>query len=137
MYVSLDAGLLWGDDVREIVPYFGVNLYARPVNKNAPLARCGCAGSRLAITLGVTAASVKQEGRINDLFNSHALMLGVGVRATDYWRLTLGGLAVKYFPHGPLQRSQLTMRPVLASSLDLDILSGLGSIATFVIPGLK
>jgi hypothetical protein len=137
MYVSLDAGLLSADEVREVVPYFGVNLYARPVNKNAPLAGCWCALRRLALTLGVTAASVRQDGRINDLFNSHAVMLGLGARVTDYWRLTVGGLAVKYFPNGPLQPSQLTARPALASSLDLDVLGGLGAAASFLIPGLK
>jgi hypothetical protein len=136
-YLSMDAGLMGARHIRSVIPYFGVNLYRIPVNKNMPLAHCGCWGQRVALTLGVTAASIKQESRIDDLFNSHAVILGAGLRVTDYWRVTMGSLFVKKYPDGPNNGAKIGALIGGATSIDIDVVNALGKVGSSLIPNLK
>lgn len=136
-YISLDAGFLGGRGVREVVPYLGINVYGRPVNKNMPLSGCRCLSRRIALTVGVTASSIKQDKRLEDLFNSHAVLLGFGLRLTDYWRATGGALFAKSYPDGVDRPAKITGLPALATSIDLDVLGLLGKAGTFLIPNFK
>jgi hypothetical protein len=141
-YVSLDVGLGGGRGVRSVVPYFGVNLYFRPVNKNMHLPfpsgiRALNVMRRFALTLGVTASSVKEADRVDDLFSSRAVMLGAGLRLTDYWRVTGGALLLKSFPDGKDNPAKAALVPAWGTSIDLDILNALGKIPGFLIPNFK
>ena len=139
MHISLDAGLLGAHDVREIVPYIGVNWYLRPVNKDAPLEwRCwkSCFRRRFAFTVGVSATSVKQQDRIEDLVSSRALLLGAGLRVTDYVRATGGALIVKSYVNGVDNRPEPHGLLAGAASLDIDVIQLLGKVASALIPNL-
>jgi hypothetical protein len=135
MYIGLDAGVLGAWDVRRIVPYFGANLYFRPVNKNAPLAGCWpCLGRRVSLTLGVTAISIAEKDRIEDTFNGHSILTGVGARLTDYWRVSGGLLIVRTYDEDEPGELRLGAVPSLATSLDIDIVGLLGKVGSFLLP---
>jgi hypothetical protein len=130
-YFSLDAGLLGAYQVGRAVPYFGVNVYLRPVNKNAPLSLCkeDCFRRRFALTFGVTASSIKEEGRVDDLFSGHSILLGAGVRLNDYLRLTVGALLLRSYGSEPERKLHVNARPALSTSLDIDIVGTMGKVA--------
>ncbi len=110
-YVSADAGLVAAPELEEVVSYIGVNLYLRPVNKNAPLRQLGSfrqtLGRRFAFTLGLTVQSLAdgengtQQTR-QDLFASQSLLVGAGLRITDMIRLGGGALVFKEDDPSPL-----------------------------------
>jgi hypothetical protein len=133
-YIGLDAGILGARDVRKLVPYFGANLYFRPVNKNAPLGRCFCFLRRASLTLGVTAASVAEKDRIEDTFSNHSILTGVGFRLTDYWRISGGLLVVRTYDADKPGELRTGALPSLATSLDIDIVGLLGKVGSALLP---
>jgi hypothetical protein len=133
-YIGLDAGLLGAQDVHRVLPYFGANLYFRPVNKNAPLGWCPCLGRRVSLTLGVTAVSVAEKDRIEDTFKGHSILTGVGVRLTDYWRISGGLLVIRTYDEDEPGELRLGAVPSWATSLDIDIVGLLGKVGTALLP---
>lgn len=110
-YVSADAGLVAAPELEEVVSYIGVNLYLRPVNKNAPLRQLGSfrqtLGRRFAFTLGLTVQSLAdgENGTVQtrqDLFASQSLLIGAGLRITDMIRVGGGALVFKEDDPSPL-----------------------------------
>jgi hypothetical protein len=84
---------------------------------------------------GLTVNSIKQEGRIEDLFANHAAVVGAGVRVTDYWRINTGMLVFKSFTDAtPDRRRRINASPLVAVSLDMDILGSLGKVGTVLFP---
>lgn len=133
-YISLDAGLMTAADVNQVVPYLGVNFYVRPVNKNAPLGRCFCPGRRASLTLGITTGSIADTDRIADTFTGHSIFTGLGVRITDYWRLSGGLLLVRTYRDEPPSELRFGAVPGLATSLDIDVVGLLGKVGTLLFP---
>jgi hypothetical protein len=136
-HISLDAGALVAVDIREVVPYLGVNWYLRPVNKDAPLSsKCWsrCFGRRFSFTLGVSATSVKQTNRVEDLVSGRAVLVGAGLRLTDYFRVTGGTLIVKTYVDGLDKRPRPHALPAAAASLDIDVINLLGKVGSALFP---
>ncbi|MEX2401175.1 MAG: hypothetical protein WD423_10415 [Rhodothermales bacterium] len=94
-YLSADVGLAAVPVLDEVLPYFGMNVYFRPVNKEAPLSARGGIGRRFAALIGVTYASVEKTDERADLFGSNALLVGGGLRLTDVLRVSAGALVYK------------------------------------------
>lgn len=61
IYVSADAGLLYGIDIETAALYIGSNVYFRPVNKRAPLGVKGSFLRRAAMTVGFTVTSIADD----------------------------------------------------------------------------
>ncbi len=110
-YVSADAGLVGAPELDAVVSYIGVNLYLRPVNKNAPLRQLGSfrqtLGRRFAFTLGLTVQSLADGGdgeqqTREDLFGSQSMLIGAGLRITDMIRFGAGALVFKKDDPSPL-----------------------------------
>jgi hypothetical protein len=110
-YVSADAGLVGAPELDAVVSYIGVNLYLRPVNKNAPLRQLGSFGKtfsrRFAFTLGLTVQSLADADNGNgptrqDLFGTQSMLIGAGLRITDMIRLGAGALVFKEDDPSPL-----------------------------------
>ncbi|MGD8867766.1 MAG: hypothetical protein PVI01_09050 [Gemmatimonadales bacterium] len=120
-YVSVDAGLVYPFEIDNVLPYIGVNLYLRPVNKDAPL---NGLARRFAITIGITVSSVS-DGRSetrDDLFGSQALLLGAGLRLLPSVRAGAGALLFRKLDPNPLiTRKSLASVPYVSLSLDWDI----------------
>jgi hypothetical protein len=134
MYISLDAGLLRASEVDQMVPYLGVNLYLRPVNKNAPLGWCPCLGRRLSLTMGITTSSIADKDRIDDTFKGHSIFTGVGARLTDYWRVSGGLLLLRTYRDEAPVDLRFGAVPSLATSLDIDVVGLLGKAGTLLFP---
>jgi hypothetical protein len=135
-YISLDAGLLRAIDVEQIAPYAGVNVYFRPVNKNAPLRLCeeDCWRRRLSLTVGITYTSLEEEGRVGDLFDGHSALVGVGARVTDYWRITMGALLLRSRGGDDDTELKLNATPALSTSIDIDVVGLLGKVGSALFP---
>lgn len=136
-HISLDAGVLqvWG--LHSVVPYFGANIYVRPVNKDMALAKCwsACFTRRAAFTVAVSVTSVKETGRVEDFVSSRGVFLGGGFRFTDYLRVSAGTMLVKSFEkNGPKKPATIHGRPALGAALDIDIISLFGKVAGAIVP---
>ncbi|MEP7009255.1 MAG: hypothetical protein ABJC13_02930 [Acidobacteriota bacterium] len=110
-YVSADAGLVGAPELDSVVSYIGVNLYLRPVNKNAPLRQLGgfrkTFSRRFAFTLGLTVQSIADGDNgggptRQDLFGNQSMLIGAGLRITDMIRLGGGALVFKKDDPSPL-----------------------------------
>jgi hypothetical protein len=110
-YISADAGLVGAPELDAVVSYVGVNLYLRPVNKNAPLRQLGnfrqTFTRRFAFTLGLTVQSLGDDDNGNgptrqDLFGNQSMLIGAGLRITDMIRFGAGALVFKEDDPSPL-----------------------------------
>ena len=130
-YVSADAGLVAAPELDAVVSYVGVNLYLRPVNKNAPLRQLGGFGKtfsrRFAFTLGLTVQSLADDGDGNgptrqDLFGNQSMLIGAGLRITDMIRLGGGALVFKKDDPSPLiTKFETAVSYYLTVSFDLNV----------------
>ncbi len=95
-YVSNDTGVLFAPALGEAAPYTGVNIYFRPVNKDAPLSSKGDFARRFSVLVGFTLTSLADSavGR-EDYFGGKSLVIGAGLRITTSVRLNLGGVVFK------------------------------------------
>ena len=120
-YFSVDAGLVYPFEIDNVLPYIGVNLYLRPVNKDAPL---NGLARRFAFTIGITVSSVADDNpkTRDDLFGSQALLLGAGLRLLPSVRAGAGVLLFQKLDPNPLiTRKSLASVPYISLSLDWDI----------------
>ncbi|HVT60046.1 MAG TPA: hypothetical protein VHR45_16820 [Thermoanaerobaculia bacterium] len=130
-YVSADAGLVYAPEIESAVTYVGVNLYLRPVNKDAHLSQLGSFRKtftrRFAFTLALTIQSVADGGggRVQtrqDLFGNQALIAGSGLRVTDMIRLGAGALVFKRKDQNPLiNRFSVATTYYFTVSFDLNV----------------
>lgn len=125
-YVSIDAGLLVGLPVNELLPYAGANIYLRPVNPTASLKTKGSFSRRFSLTVGLTLASIAKENEREDLFGSQALVLGAGLRLTPVIRFSSGALLFKSLDPNPLiTKSHTGAAWYFALSADYNIASAI------------
>ena len=127
-YLAVDAGVLYATQIGTVTPYVGANIYFRPVNKEASLARRGGFWRRFSGTIGVTAT---EPGRDGDdrlaLFGSQALVLGVGYRLTQTVRVGGGGFVFRTPDPNPLiDDTRAVWVPYFSFSFDVDLASILG-----------
>jgi len=134
-YIIPDIGLAYAPEIKEIFPYFGVNFYFRPINKEVPLRTIkklkNCSNQplykslffhRFSAVIGVSIKSIASSGRRENLFAYNALLFGFGYRITDALRITSGPLLFKALnPNRLISGNQIKGTPFISFSLDLDI----------------
>ena len=142
-YFGVDAGLAYAPAIGEIFPYAGINMYFRPVNKNAPLGSLsGTVGRRLSIMIGYTwtdnllksdqRAGLFARNTTKDLEAGSAnamMVLGLGLRLTDSLRTTVGGVVFKQLDPNPLiPHAKLRATPFFSLSWDWDAVATIKAI---------
>lgn len=134
-YISADAGFAYAQSVESALPYLGVNVYFRPVNKDAPLRMRGGLGRRASATIALTLASVADNEKVRrqDLFGTQSLVLGGGFRVTDALRVG-GGLLVyekKIADPGASESTKVAAAPYVSMSFDWNVakqFAGIGKL---------
>ena len=133
-YFSTDFGVAWSWRIDEVVPYFGINMYFKPVNKRVPLTQKGGVGRRFAMMLGITIESLAETDRREDIIGSKSLIAGAGYRIADAIRLGGGVLIYKEIDPNPLiTRATLAVNPYVALSFDWDIRGTFGKLGTAIL----
>ncbi len=127
-YLSADLGLAGAWEVEEVLPFVAMNIYLRPVNRQASFRDANSFGRRFAFTVGVTEGSVSGDDGSDtvteDLFGSTSLLLGAGFRVTEAVRLGVGAVVFKEKDPNPLiDETSLTYTPYVSISFDWDIRS--------------
>lgn len=132
-YATMDFGVASAWDIDEVVSYVGMNLYTRPINKQAPLRR-GQDGNfrrRFSVTIGTTVPTLTKQGAYKGVLSDHALVGALGWRVLDSIKVTAGGLLLKENARNPLvDKTRLSVTPFVAFSIDWDVrntLKDLGS----------
>ena len=121
-YVSADAGVSYGWELGEVVPYVAVNIYFRPVNKNAPLAQRGGLGRRFALSFGLARKDIHDSRSREGLFGKESPLFGFGFRATQSIRVGVGGILLKQYDPNPLiSEKRLVVTPYASMSFDVDV----------------
>lgn len=127
-YLSADIGIVWAWTLDEMVPYAGMNIYFRPVNKDAPLQEFGSFATsftrRFSALVGVTVAGdlVKTGERAALFSDNRMLILGAGLRLTDSIRFTGGAVILKAFDPNPLvDHKQIKAAPFISFSVDWNV----------------
>lgn len=131
-YLTFDAGVAaymmsnktFGNNYN-VVPYFGVNFNLRPLNRQKHYSLCDFRSlcQTVSLTLGVTATSVENDDfGVKNLFNGYTLVSGIGIRLSDYIRLSAGSIWMKKKTSYPL-KDIYNLHPYgyIALSIDLDI----------------
>jgi hypothetical protein len=135
-YVSADAGYTSVPDLSAVVPYLGVNIYLRPVNKDAPLSRHGDLFHRFAITIGTTLSSLADTRKTrSDLFGSNNILLGGGLRLTESIRLGAGAVFFNGKDPSPLVNTyKVRSSYYLSLSFDWNVVSLLKKAGNTLLP---
>jgi hypothetical protein len=133
-YVSGDAGFVVVPEIHKVLPYLGTNFYTIPGNRNVSLTQDGRWRRRIAFTIGLTLATAEdaQHARRSDLFGSQSLVLGGGVRITDVFRISAGGVVFNRRNPNPLiKKDRLATTPYIALSFDVNLartFAGIGKL---------
>lgn len=133
LYVSGDLGVAAIPEFSKVVPYFGTNIYFRPVNKNVTLAAAPDGdwfGRRFSLMFGISISSIAKANYRNDLFgSSFNLVTGAGLRITDYFRLNAGALWYQKLNENPLNsNSHIQPTFFVSFSIDLDVRTALDNL---------
>lgn len=130
-YMSADAGGAVAYDLEEVFTYGGVNVYFRPVNKKAPLRwsdfrrghRWMEFRKRFSVMFGLPVDDVAQDDpNLDPLVQGKPALVAVGLRVTDYLRVSWGGLVFEERNPDPLvDEERLAWSPFLSLSLDWNI----------------
>lgn len=135
-YISGDLGVAAIPQFSKVVPYFGTNIYFRPVNKNITLAGSeddffwDGFGRRFSLMFGISISSVAKTNYRTDLFGGNFnLVTGAGFRITDYFRLNAGALWYQKLNENPLN-SNSNIQPAffVSFSIDLDVKTALDNL---------
>ncbi|MGK3988611.1 hypothetical protein WME99_36545 [Sorangium sp. So ce136] len=132
-YVALDAGVVLAAPMRGgdgpnfwVVPYFGVNFYAVPVDRTIPVN--DLAGNpvwqRLSATLGVSLTEPSLPGRATRgiLFKRYP-MAALGYRLTHFVRVTAGASFYEVADRNPTSNEyHFAVAPFAGASLDIDVI---------------
>jgi hypothetical protein len=131
-YVSAELGVAYAPDMTEAVPYFGVTLFPFGVNKRVPQSLWDPVRSRVGLMVGVTASSIAEPDKREDLFGSSAVLAGASWRFLDFFRASGGAMILRELdPETLSSESHIRATPYGALAFDLDIqavLGGLGRI---------
>jgi hypothetical protein len=126
-YLSADLGFAWAWDLDEMFPYAGMNIYFRPVNKDAPLSEFGSFAAsftrRFSAMVGISVATdVAKAGQSAALFGDRVLLLGAGIRLNDSLRFAGGAVILKSYDPNPLIDHQvIRASPFISFSVDWNV----------------
>jgi hypothetical protein len=135
-YISGDLGVAAIPQFSRVVPYFGTNIYFRPVNKNITLAGSeddffwDGFGRRFSLMFGISISSIAKTNYRTDLFGGNFnLVTGAGFRITDYFRLNAGTLWYQKVNDNPLNsNSKVEPAFFVSFSIDLDVKTALDNL---------
>ncbi len=136
-YISGDLGVAAIPQFSKVVPYFGTNIYLRPVNKDITLAASppddtfwDDFGRRFSFMFGISIGSVAKTNYRTDLFGGNFnLITGAGFRITDYFRLNAGTLWYQKLNDNPLNsNSSIAPAFFMSFSIDLDVKTALDNL---------
>lgn len=130
-YVTADAGLLVAPEIHKGVAYLGVNFYRVAINRDVSLTQLSSFSRKTSLTLGLTAQSIADSGSVkrSDLFASQSLVVGIGYRLTDVFRLAAGGLVFNRKDPNPLvNRERLAVTPYFSISFDFNLAKSFNGI---------
>jgi hypothetical protein len=119
-YVSADSGIAVAPSLGEVFPYIGSTMFFRPVNKAVPPSSFG---TRFSVLFGFTwTNNVLKPGQRLALFaGDTTMLLGAGLRLTEYLRVTGGGVVFKAVDPNPLiDKTRLRLTPFISMSADID-----------------
>lgn len=130
-YSSADVGILYAYQQKEFVPFIGLNVYFRPIDKNIPFERLRAAkkqrgenGSlfwyRFSAVVGLTFGGLTKndDPKFNIIFG-RGIITGVGYRLYESLKLNAGVLWFNQKDINPLV-NQYTLKPTPYISLSLD-----------------
>lgn len=112
------------NDFSGITPYVGFQIELRYFDKNIPfnLIPNRTIWHRLSFNSGITLASLKKDGRREDLFANKSLLVGMGYRFSNAIRLTGGAILFNKEATNPLlENKKLSVTPFIGISIDLSI----------------
>jgi len=130
LYISGDVGITmpvfvntsrsYGTDT---VLYVAASVSFVSVDKDVPLAKDGGFLRRFSIVGGFTLGQVmNSDGTITGVIAGKGLLLGVGLRVTDYVRLGVGTMVLRQNDTGKLiPDTHVRLAPYLSLSIDLDV----------------
>ena len=139
-HISQDIGILYGwhpDDVRATEAYAGVNIYVRPVNRNAhvgPLCALVQPLRCISMTLGTTLGTVAEEGRYRGVLGGKAAVVGVGTRIGDFLRVAYVRPIVYSYSQSQPRRQRVAALHGISASIDADLKDVLGSLGKALFP---
>ncbi len=125
-YLSADIGVALFPTIGKGSPYFGTNIYLRPVNKQRPIYRGPYNPLRsFSFLIAISFVSIAETGKRNDLLgNTFNLLAGGGYRITDQIRLNGGFVFYKNINKNPLGGTdKIGVNGFCSLSFDWDISS--------------
>ena len=117
------AGTFVGRQFGYVVrPYLGVNISFVAINKNLPISSIQNKKllHRLSAVVGLTTTALSRQGTY-DLIGSMSVVTGLAYRFSRAFRVTSGCLIYKRDARDPLLPAQVTIGPMVALSLDMDV----------------
>jgi hypothetical protein len=128
------VGVLKGDgtaDFQDLVPYLGFQINFRPLDKNIPFRMIRNRSWRhyLSFFSGLTLTSIRIPGKRENFFGSNSLLMGLGFRVNNYFKITSGGLFFRAIDTNPLSEQRpVRSSPFVGISMDLEIQELFGGI---------
>lgn len=131
-YISADVGVLYAYQQKDFVPFIGMNIYFRPIDKNIPFERLRAARKiqgksssliayRASLVVGLTFGTKNDDPKFNIIFG-RGIISGIGYRLTESLKLNAGALWFNQKDINPLvTQYSLKATPYLSLSLDWDL----------------
>jgi hypothetical protein len=129
--ISQDLGLLytWKDGRQDAATYVGINVYPVPVNKGVPVSRYRLFDARRwSFTFGLTMNNLEQTDRFKGIIDGKAPVVGVGIRLSDFFRVSYGAPLVYTFTPDTERRKRVTAMQYTSVAIDAelrDVIKGL------------
>ncbi|HEU4695012.1 MAG TPA: hypothetical protein VFS23_41885 [Vicinamibacterales bacterium] len=127
-YLGMDTGLAIAPSIDEVFPYVGTNVYFRPINFEAPPASFL---TRFSAMVGFTwTDNLTKAGEREALYGSDAMvLLGAGLRLTDFIRVGGGALVLKAVDPNPfVDDDTIRVTPYFSLSADIDLAGVMGRL---------
>jgi len=127
-YVGMDTGIAIAPVINEVFPYIGTNIFFRPVNTSVPPRGFG---SRFSSLFGFAwTANLTKAGEREALYGDNGMVvIGAGLRATEWLRFSGGGLVFQGVNPNPLRDARrIEITPFISMSADIDLAKVVGKL---------
>jgi hypothetical protein len=119
--------------LQDFTPYMGFNVNFRSMDKNIKLRQIRYKSLRhyLSFSAGLTMRSLKIDKKRDDFFDKTSLITGLGIRLSNYLRLTGGVVWFKVpDPNVITNNTLVRLTPFVGLSVDVDLIELFGGIKT-------
>lgn len=137
-YISADVGgtlpIFGSSGGTDLAAFLGVSVYFTAVDKDVPLREDDGFWKRFSLTTGWTLTDVQDSrGTAKGILGGKGLMLGGGLRVTDYLRIGTGAMFVRQNDSNPVvANSHVRAVPYFSLSIDIDVAGTIrGSISKY------